>query len=118
MKKLATFIILLITFGACEKEPVDLLIGGWKDIHGDLTRSFQEDGLYLWHVHYMADPNSGTGFYSINGDTLRIEENNSWLDTTYVSFYIFSVGKNELELINIETEDISNYERVKTRWLF
>jgi hypothetical protein len=118
MKKLATSIILLIAFGSCEKEPEDLLIGGWKDLPSDFSIAFQEGGLYSWHTSYMADPNSGTGFYHVNGDTLLVEENLYGFDTTYVTLNIFSIGKNDLELRNIETQEVKNYERIKRHRLF
>ena len=118
MKKLAAFIIILMVFASCEKEPVDLLIGGWKDLRSDLIRGFQEEGQYFWQVDYHTDPNSGTGYYNISEDILRIEVNNYWFDTIYIDYYIFTVGKNALELINTETQDTSKYERVKRYLVF
>ncbi len=113
MKKLATFIIILMAFCSCEKESEELLIGGWKDIQSDVSIGFQEGGGYSWVTSYLADPNSGTGFYEVIGDTLRIEENLMWFDTILVTYYNFFVSKNELELINLQTEEVRNYKRIK-----
>lgn len=122
MKKLATFIMLLMAFASCEKEPEDLLLGAWKHLQRDITIGFQEDGTYSWGVSYNADPNSGRGSYETKDNILKIKEtpfwSSSWSDSIRVTIYNFTVSKNALELINLETNDTSNYERVKRNRLF
>ena len=108
-----------MAFCSCEKESEELLIGGWDDLHSDVAISFSEDGRYSWGISNPGiDPNSGTGIYELISDTLKIEENFSWFDTTLVTYYNFSVNRNELELINFETQDVRNYERIKRFHLF
>jgi hypothetical protein len=117
MKKPKTLLFMLIALVSCEMEPEDLLIGTWQGLQSDVTIAFQEGGLYSWQIDYMSDPNSGTGFYEIAEDTLKIELNIFWSDSTLITLYYFSVSKKELELINIETQEIRNYERIKRHWL-
>jgi hypothetical protein len=118
MKNLITLSILLIAFSSCEKEPEDLLIGGWKDLQSDFSISFQEGGQYSWSTNYMADPNSGIGSYETDDDTLKIEEIPLWSDTLRVTIYLFTVSKNELELVNLDTQDVRTFEKIKIHRLF
>ncbi|MBN1953245.1 MAG: hypothetical protein JW801_18715 [Bacteroidales bacterium] len=111
MKKTALILITLLLILSCAKEPFDYLIGAWDDVDTERTIFFDEEGRYGWSIPYPGvDPNCGIGSFSVNGDTLCIEEY-TWGGDLVTSYFLFRADRKSLQLTNLETEEIKNYTR-------
>lgn len=104
--------MLLQLFVSCEKDSVSMLIGAWDDLDSELIICFHEGGIYSWHLPFPGvDPNTGIGHYEVYNDTLRIEEA-SQLDSCIIYYYDFRITREELTLINLDSQSIKNYVRI------